>query len=203
MGFLLKTAKPYHRDAMTRLPQNAALILIDVQKGFKDPKWGARNNPNAEKKMAELLSAWRTTGRPVFHVQHLSTEADSPLNPKRPGVEIQDAVKPVGDEPVFQKNVNSAFIGTDLEEVLRRRAIQTVVMVGLTTPHCVSTSARMAGNLGFNVYLVDDAIAAFELTGPDGARYPAEEVHKVSLATLHDEFAAVVDTKTVLTLVGS
>jgi len=188
---------------MNQLPQNAALILIDVQKGFDDPKWGSRNNPDAEKKMAELLAAWRATRRPVFHVQHLSTLPDSPLNPRRPGVEIQDAVKPVDGEPIFQKNVNSAFIGTDLEEVLKKRGVQTVVMVGLTTPHCVSTSARMAGNLGFTVHLVSDAIAAFELTGPDGKRYPAEEIHRVSLATLHDEFATVVDTKTILGLLNN
>ena len=182
---------------MTQLPQNAALVLIDVQKGFSDPKWGARNNPDAEEKMAELLAAWRAGRRPVFHVQHLSSEADSPLNPRRPGVEIQDAVKPIEGEPVFQKNVNSAFIGTKLEETLRARGLNTLVLVGLTTPHCVSTSARMAGNLGFDVYLVSDAIAAFEITGPDGKKYAPEEIHRISLATLHDEFAKVVDAKTV------
>jgi nicotinamidase-related amidase len=183
---------------MNKLPQNAALILIDVQKGFDDPKWGGRNNPNAEKRMAELLSDWRRTGRPVFHVQHLSTLADSPLNPKRPGVEIQDAVKPVEGEPVFQKNVNSAFIGTQLENTLRQRGVKTLVVVGLTTQHCVSTSVRMAGNLGFEVFLVSDATAAYEVTGPDGTHHSAEDVHRISLATLHDEFATVVDAKTVL-----
>lgn len=188
---------------MTQLPQNAALILIDVQKGFSDPKWGARNNPAAEKKMTELLAAWRARRRPVFHVQHLSTLADSPLNPKTRGVEIQDAVKPIEGEPVFQKNVNSAFIGTTLEEALRARGVQTVVMVGLTTPHCVSTSARMAGNLGFDVYLVSDAIAAFEITGPDGKKYAPEEIHRISLATLHDEFAKIVDTKTVFEMLDN
>lgn len=188
---------------MKQLPQNATLILIDVQKGFSDPKWGARNNPDAEEKMAELLSAWRATHRPVFHVQHLSTLPDSPLNPKRSGVEIQDAVKPIQGEPVFQKNVNSAFVGTKLEETLRAHGVRTLVMVGLTTPHCVSTSARMAGNLGFDVYLVSDAIAAFEITGPDGKRYTPEEIHRISLATLHDEFAKVVDAKTVFEMLDN
>lgn len=183
---------------MKKLSYNAGLILIDVQKGFADPKWGPRNNPDAEEKMAELLAAWRETKRPVFHVQHLSTLEDSPLNPRKPGVEIQDVVKPASGEPVFQKNVNSAFIGTNLEKTLREQGVNTVVMVGLTTPHCVSTSARMAGNLGFEVYLVSDAIAAYEITGPDGTKYPASEIHRISLATLHDEFATVVDSKMIL-----
>jgi nicotinamidase-related amidase len=183
---------------MMELPHDAGLIIIDVQKGFDDPKWGSRNNPDAEQKIAALLAAWRKTGRPVFHVQHLSKSDGSPLNPRNPGHEIKEVVRPREGEPVFQKNVNSAFIGTDLENALRQRGIGTVVIVGLTTPHCVSTSARMAGNLGFEVYLPSDAIAAFDITGPDGKRYSAEEIHRVSLATLHDEFATIVDSKDLL-----
>jgi nicotinamidase-related amidase len=183
---------------MVSLPQNTALILIDVQKGFDDAKWGRRNNPEAEDKIARLLAAWRKQDRPVFHIQHLSTIETSPLNPLSPGCEIKEIVRPLGNEPVFQKSVNSAFIGTQLENVLRQRGIGTLAIVGLTTPHCVSTSARMAGNLGFEVYLASDAIAAFELTGPDGTKYSAEEVHNVSLATLHDEFAIVVDSEALL-----
>jgi nicotinamidase-related amidase len=183
---------------MLTLPQNTALIIIDVQKGFDDPKWGLRNNPDAEEKIAALLAAWRKSGWPVFHVQHLSRSANSPLRPQNPGSEIKELVRPLGEEQLFQKNVNSAFIGTNLEEVLRQRGIKTVVVVGLTTPHCVSTTARMAANLGFEVYMAGDAIAAFEAKGPDGQRYSADVIHDVSLATLHNEFATVVDTKILL-----
>ena len=180
---------------MTELSQSAGLLIIDVQKGFDHPKWGPRNNPDAEQRIAGLLAAWRKSQRSVFHVQHLSTFENSPLRPELAGCEFKEIVRPLAGEPVFQKRVNSAFIGTRLEETLRKAGVQTVVMVGLTTPHCVSTSARMAGNLGFEVYLVGDAIAAFDIVGPDGTRYSAEEVHKFSLATLHDEFATVVDSK--------
>jgi len=183
---------------MIQLPQHAALIIIDVQKGFDDRKWGTRNNPGAEERIATLLAAWRRTGRPVFHIQHLSNSGSSPLNPRNPGCEIKEIVRPLEDEQVFQKRVNSAFIGTDLENTLRRSGIQTVVIVGLTTPHCVSTTTRMAANLGFEVYLPSDAIAAFGIAGPDGKRYSAEEIHSVSLATLHEEFATVVDSKALL-----
>jgi len=183
---------------MISLAHNAALIVIDVQKEFDDPQWGSRNNADAEKRIAALLAAWRETARPVFNVQHLSDSEDSPLHPRKPGCAIKDAVRPLKNEPIVQKRVNSAFIGTDLEGALRQLRVGTLVLVGLTTPHCVSTSARMAGNLGFEVYLPRDAIAAFEITGPDGKHYTAEEIHTMSLATLREEFATVVDSEALL-----
>lgn len=175
-----------------------ALILVDVQQGFDDPRWGQRNNPAAEQNIAVLLAAWRRLNRPVIHVQHMSTEPDSPLRPDRPGNALRPEVRPQPDEPVFQKSVNSAFIGTSLEAHLRARQIDTVVLVGLTTDHCVSTTARMAANLGFRVVVVSDATATFERTGPDGEVYTAEQMHRIALASLHREFATVRRTDEVL-----
>jgi len=176
----------------------AGLLVIDVQKGFDSPGWGPRNNPSAEAVVAELLGAWRLAGWPVMHAQHVSVEAGSALGPGQPGVEIKPEAEPRKGEAVFQKSVNSAFIGTGLEEYLRSQGIESLVMVGLTTNHCVSTTARMAGNLGFDTYVVDDATATFDRTGPDGVTYPAETVHAVSLASLHGEFAEVVRSTDVL-----
>lgn len=180
------------------LPQDVVLLLIDVQKGMDEPRLGRRNNPHAEENMARLLAAWRASGRPVFHVQHLSLRPQSPLRAELPGCEIKDEVKPLAGEPLFQKHVNNAFIGTDLEHQLREQSYDILVIVGLTTPHCISTTARMAGNLGFNTVVVADATAAFDIVGPGGQLHPAEEVHAVSLATLHGEFATVTGTETVL-----
>lgn len=186
---------------MENIPKNAVLLIIDVQKGMDDPQLGKRNNLDAEKNMANLLTAWRESGRPIFHVQHLSTSPESPLYPSKPGVEIKDEVKPKKGEPLFQKEVNSAFIGTDLEETLRREGYDTLVVVGLTTPHCVSTTARMAGNLGFNTFLVADATAAFENRDYENRHYSAEQMHNTSLAALNGEFAAVVKTSDLLSIV--
>lgn len=183
---------------MQRLSQNTALIIIDVQKGFDESVWGERNNPQAEDNIAKLLDSWREHGRPVFHVQHMSTSPNSPLNPNHPGNAIKDALLPKAGEPLIQKNVNSAFIGTDLEQQLRKRGCNSLVIVGFTTPHCVSTTTRMAGNLGFETYLVSDATAAFELTGHNGRKYSAQEIHDVSLVTLRGEFATVVETTSLL-----
>jgi nicotinamidase-related amidase len=176
------------------LSKQTALIVVDVQKGFDDPKWGQRNNPEAEDNIAKLLATWRQAQCPVFHIQHLSREPNSPLKSESPGCEIKDIVKPLVHEPVIQKHVNSAFIGTNLEARLRQEGCTTLVIVGLTTNHCVSTTARMAGNLGFETYVISDATAAFERTGPDGQHYKAEEIHAISLANLHQEFATVTDT---------
>ncbi len=183
---------------MQKLENNTALIIIDVQKGFDNPKWGERNNLQAEENIERLLQAWRDSDRPVFHIQHLSISPDSVLNANSPGSEIKDIVKPIDGEQIVQKHVNSAFIGTNLEQMLRDKKIETLVITGLTTPHCVSTTTRMAGNFGFETYLVSDATAAFEIVGHNGKHYSAEEIHETALATLHEEFATVIETETVL-----
>ena len=183
---------------MVPLPQNATLILIDVQKGFDDPVWGRRNNPDAEINMAALLQVWRQTGRPIVHIQHCSRNPDAPLHASSPGHEIKDLVRPQENEPVLQKQVNSAFIGTDLEERLRRAGSTTLIITGLTTNHCVETTTRMAGNLGFDTYLVSDATATFDRTGPDGVLHTAEEIQAITLTNLHEEFATIVTTADVL-----
>jgi len=179
---------------MSELSSRPVLLLIDVQQGFDDPYWGKRNNPKAEENIAKLLEVWRAMELPVWHVQHMSLEAQSPLKPGKPGCEIMEFAKPVGDEPVFQKNVNSAFIGTNLETCLRENQFETLVVAGFTSDHCVSTTTRMAGNLGFDTFVVADATATFDRVGYDGTVYDADQVHSVSLASLNNEFATVLTT---------
>ncbi|MEM7255253.1 MAG: cysteine hydrolase family protein [Pseudomonadota bacterium] len=179
--------------------RNIALIVIDVQKGLDDPALGDRNNPQAEANMARLLAHWRACGEPLVHIRHNSTEPQSPLRPELPGNAFKDEVMPLAGEVQFSKTVNSAFIGTPLEAHLQTQGISQLVMVGLTTEHCVSTSVRMAANLGFQVTLVSDATAAFEKVGDDGVTYPASLVHAINLASLEREFCEVDTTEAVLT----
>lgn len=178
--------------------ESPALLLIDVQQGFDEPGWGIRNNPEAERRIADLLAAWRAEGLPVLHVQHMSTGPTSPLRPGLPGNAFKPEALPAAGEPVFRKTVNSAFIGTDLEAHLRKAGIRRLAVAGLTTDHCVSTTVRMAANLGFEVVVVDDATATFDRTGPDGTRHSAEEMHRTALASLHGEFAEVRSTDDLL-----
>lgn len=159
---------------MGPLGERAALILVDIQEGVDQPKLGRRSNPGAEEQAARLLAAWRGSGRPVIHVRHMSVEPESPLRPGLPGNAFKEIVRPEPGEPVVEKSVNSAFIGTDLEERLRSNGIGTLVVVGLTTEHCVSSTVRVADDLGFETYVVSDATACFGRTGPEGESLTAE-----------------------------
>lgn len=175
-----------------------ALLVIDVQKGFMDSAWGIRNNPHFEKNVSLLLAHWRESQQPVIHVQHLSHDNNSPLRPGQLGADLMDFAKPENDEPLFQKYVHSAFIGTNLEAELKRKNIFSLVLVGFTSDHCVSTTARMGVDLGFEIFIPSDAVATFDRIGRDGKRFSADEVHAVSLASLNREFARIEETSQIL-----
>jgi nicotinamidase-related amidase len=188
---------------MVAIASNAALLVVDVQKGFDEPVWGRRNNPLMEARIVELLRAWRELRKPIIHCRHMSTKAGSPLRPGQPGNDFKDEAAPLPGEPVIAKQVNSCFIGTTLEADLRSWGHDALVIAGLTTNHCVSTTARMAGNLGFSAWVVSDATATFDRKGPDGLEHRAELIHAIALADLHQEFAMVVDTRTVIAGLGA
>lgn len=175
------------------MPQ-PTLIVVDMQRAFDEPGWGERNNPGAEQNVAEALSGWRASGAPVIHIRHESAEPEGRFHAGTPGFEFKPEAEPLESEPVLTKNHNSGFIGTDLEERLRAAGAETVAIVGMTTDHCVSTTVRMAANLGFETWLLADATATHERTAPDGERLPADLMHRAELAALNEEFADVMDT---------
>lgn len=172
-----------------------ALIIVDVQKAFDDKKWGERNNFNAEENISKILKLWREKEWLVIHIQHTSDNPSSVFYPKNEGFSIKEIVEPINAELIITKKVNSSFIGTNLEDLLKANEITTVVITGLTTPHCVSTTTRMSGNLGFDTYLISDATAAFGMKDQNDTFYDADTIHNISLATLHDEFATILTTE--------
>jgi nicotinamidase-related amidase len=180
------------------LPREAALILIDLQNAIDHPSWGERNNPHAEENVRALLEAWRSTGRPIYHIRHDSIEPASHYRPGQSGNEFKPGARPLTGETVIPKRTNSAFIGTDLEARLRGTGHSTLVIAGVITNNSVEATVRMAGNLGFDTFLVEDATFTFGRKDWNGTWRAASEVHAMSLANLDGEYCTVVKTRAVL-----
>ena len=180
---------------------DTALILIDVQKGIDETAhWGGnRNNPDAEKNIERLLSAWRTAKRPVIIVQHNSVEPASPFRATHYGNQLKDFVRQAVGEKLIKKSTTSAFAGTDLQEYLTAKKIQRLVITGFVTNNSVEATARMAGDLGFKTIVVSDATATFDKTGSDGTKYDSHLIHAISLANLSGEYATIVKTDQLIT----
>ena len=172
----------------------AALLVIDVQKGFDDLEyWGPRNNPDCEANIAALLARWRETNRPVVFVRHDSDEAQSPLRPGQSGNSFKDVV--TGEPDVLvTKQTNSCFYGDpDLHQWLQGREINRLYLCGITTNHCCETTARMGGNLGYDVNFVIDATHTF-----DRGDLTADQIAHATAVNLNGEFATIVATAEVL-----
>jgi nicotinamidase-related amidase len=173
---------------------DTALIVVDVQRAFDE--WEAagkrRNNPQAVARIVDLLAAFRDRRAPIVHIRHQGTRPNSSFLPGSSGFAVKDEAGERAGEPVIVKKVNSAFIGTDLESRLRGAGIMRLVICGATTNHCVETTTRMAGNLGFDARLVRDATWTFDRVGPDGDAHTAEDIHAMTLANLNSEFARIV-----------
>lgn len=179
------------------IKKNPALLLVDIQKAFleKDYPGLIRNNENAEFICGKILKKWRTLDLPIIHVRHSSTNPESKLHKSRPGFEFNDYVTPLETEMVLTKEVNSAFIGTNLENILIKSQIDTLVIVGMTTNHCISTTVRMSGNLGFDTYLISDSTACYNTKGINGEIIDCNTIYNSALASLQEEFATVIDSK--------
>lgn len=171
-----------------------ALIPIDMQRGFDLPPHRPLSNPSIDANGQRLLAHARRVGWPVLHVKHDSIQPDSNLRPDHPGNALREGFEPRGGEPLIGKSVNCAFVGTDLELRLRRLKVERVVLFGLYADMCVSTTARIAANLGFETVVVGDACASIDLPGLDGVVIPGAQIARAHLATLHAEFATVVAT---------
>ncbi|MFH9553129.1 cysteine hydrolase family protein [Streptomyces sp. NPDC051445] len=192
------------------IEENAALVVVDVQKGFEELDfWGARNNPGADDNIAALIDVWQGSGRPVVFVRHDSRKPESPLRPGYEGNGFKEYVeerrgKGAGAELFLTKTVNSAFLGTpDLGAWLTAEGISQIVVAGIQTNMCAETTARMGGNLGYDVLFAYDATYTFDLEGPFGWRRSAEEIAQASAVSLHGGgFARVVTTKEIVGAAG-
>jgi nicotinamidase-related amidase len=180
------------------IQDNAALIVVDVQEGFDDESFvGKRNNLDADQNIEVIIKVWERSRRPIVVVQHNSISAGSVLNPSKPGNALKLYVKKVKPVLAVTKSVNSAFYGTpDLDQWLKSSDIHQIVIVGIQTNMCCETTARMAGNLGYEVIFVPDAMHTFDATGPDGVVISADEITRATVASLFDgDFAKISSTR--------
>ncbi|MGW0873986.1 cysteine hydrolase family protein [Streptomyces sp. NPDC002740] len=193
------------------IAENAALVVVDVQKGFEELDfWGARNNPGADDNIAALIDVWQGTGRPVVFVRHDSVKPGSPLRLGYEGNDFKEYVeerrgKGSGAELFLTKTVNSAFLGTpDLGAWLTAEGVSQIVVAGIQTNMCAETTARMGGNLGYDVLFAYDATYTFDLEGPFGWRRSADEIAQASAVSLHGGgFARVVTTEELVGAAGA
>ena len=179
-----------------------ALLVIDVQMAFvHDDESGAeRSCRGAEKNIGELMAAFRERGDTVIHIHHHGQDPSDPFHAGAPGAAVQPFAAPRDGEAVVIKNVASGFVGTTLEDDLKASGIERLVVCGATANHCAESTARSAGNLGFDTIYASDAVWAYGATGPDGIAHDANQIHSVTLANLHGEFATVMSTENILNL---
>ncbi|MGC9666328.1 cysteine hydrolase family protein [Planosporangium sp. 12N6] len=180
------------------LRPDAALIVVDVQTGFDDPRWGRRSNPAAEENIGRLVAGWTATGRPVVRVRHASRQPGSPLAPQAPGHAYKPVVADL--EPALEvvKSVHSSFHGSpDLHAWFTGAGIGQVVICGIQTNRCCETTARLAGDLGYDMLYALDATYTF-----DEAGISAEQIMAVTAANLHGHFGRVVGSDQLLAALG-
>ena len=180
-----------------------ALVVVDAQQGFDDPWWGQRNNPDCDRNIERLVTAWHERQAPLIYVRHDSNEPGSPLHPDNPGNRLKPYLRPEPDL-LITKHVNSAFHGTpDLHAWLTAADIDGIVVCGITTNHCCETTARVGGNLGYDVLFALDATHTFDRRGPDGTVLTADQLARATATNLHGEFATVVTTDRLLPTPGA
>ncbi|WP_374347657.1 cysteine hydrolase family protein [Chitinimonas sp.] len=180
-------------------PNQAALLIIDMQQCMADPAIGPRNNPQAEANIERLLAAWRALDAPIVHIRHMSRSPESVFWPGKPGAAFQSRFMPLDHEHIVEKHVTDAFAQSGLERWLRVRSINSLVIVGVASNYSVEATARAAGCLDFITTVVSDACYTFDRPDLSGKVRSAEDIHQMALSNLNGEYARIVDTAAVLT----
>lgn len=173
-------------------PHSTCLLVIDAQVGFREEKyWGPPANPEVQQNISKLVQFFAVKQGRIAVVKHNSTNSESPLFPGALGNALESFLAGVEDV-LIQKETNSAFYGDpDLHKWLQSNGVNSVVICGITTNFCCETTARMAGNLGYQVHFVLDATSAFDGRSLDGTTISGAQIMEISAANLSGEFADV------------
>jgi nicotinamidase-related amidase len=168
-----------------------AVLVIDMQEGMADRIRAGRVpvTPEAPQRIARLLSDARSQGVAVIHVHHDDPNPDSPFRKDEPAGAPMACAVPLPGEMVLWKHGSSAFHGTGLDGHLRGLGVTELVVAGAVAAFCVTSTVRMASDLGYRVLLPQDALLGFDLPAHDGGRIDAATVQRVTLSILGADFA--------------
>jgi nicotinamidase-related amidase len=176
---------------LTLDPKTTALILIDLQQGIVPRAKAPRTGEEVVATATGLAKRFRTACAPVVlvHVGFGPKEMPSqqvdepslPLGGTPPDFsELVAGVREEGDIVVL-KHHWGAFIGTDLDLMLRRRGCHTVVIAGIATNMGVESTARSAWELSYDVVIAEDATASI-----------SDKMHSFSIENILPQIARVV-----------
>ena len=193
-GACLREAGSTRGEQRLYLSNQTALLVINAQQGLSSPELGRRNNEDAEANIERLLAHWRTGGRTIVHVKHVSANPDSLFHRGSRGADFMPGLAPAGGETTIEKSKSSAFADTKLAASLQNLDIDTLVLAGFTANECIDATARQASDMGFTVFVAGDATAMFDFSGPDGKLMKAERIHRLTLANLNALYAKVLAT---------
>lgn len=174
------------------------LVILDLQNAIDHRDWGNRNNSDAEASIARILSIWRNNGWPVLHVRHKSSNPHSHYNGGQIGYDFKSEVKPIDGELVITKTVHSAFIGSELGNVLSDIDTKTLILAGVKTNNSIEATVRHGSNLGYAIYLLADGCFTHDQKDWNGKVWLAEDVHALTLSTLDGEYCTVTTVDAVL-----
>lgn len=170
----------------------SALIMIDCQNTYREGVMQLEGVEEALLHARTLLNLARDKGVPIFHIKHDGGEG-SPYDLNTALGDIAEEVAPEDGEHVIVKNFPNAFIQTPLDEALRSRGIENIILAGFMTHMCVNSTAHGGFNLGYKPSVVASTTATRALQAPDGSIISAKQVHEAALASTRDLYAAVVN----------
>ena len=192
-----------------------ALLVIDVQHEYFKPGGQAQvpNAPAIMDSVNRLIDGFRAAGKPAIFIRHANRADGSDAG--RMGdfggdsdeesfvegsvdVEFEPGLHFRPGDLVVSKRRYSAFLGTELEAILRTGGVRSIVICGLMTSFCCETTARDGHGRDYEVIFVSDANEGPDLVGPDGQTVPHTEVLRSTITALSAGFAEVVSTDDVL-----
>lgn len=170
-------------------PGPIPLVILDVQDAIDRPNWDGKNNPGYLAVIQRLLDHWRSNGWPVLHVKHNEQTPTSSYYVHGPWNGIKKDVAPIKGETVIIKQENSAFIGTELDAILKGMQVKRLVLTGVVIHNSMDATVRAGKALGYSIILPSDATTAVPVVGACGKSWDATTVHELTLAILGDEYA--------------